>query len=154
MPVQHFDVGLAYATDHYGLDSVAGAVAARVHDARARVCCLAAQCDLTVCTVEGDAQIDESTDAVRRFPHQHLDRVAIAEACPRGQRVAQVRLDGIAGAEGGGDTALRISGVGLLDRTLGDNDGTAVPRSQERRVEPGDSRAQHAVVVIGRHATA
>ena len=148
-PVAQRDAGFAQAPHQDGFNGVAGAVAAGMQDARARVRALAAEGDGALGGVEGDSEFGEAADPVGRFPYENLDGGAVAEAGAGGQGVGQVLLDAVVRAHGGGDAALGVLGVGFLDGALGDDDRAAVPGGEQGGVEPGDARAQDAVVVVG-----
>ena len=102
--------------------------------------------------VEGDAEVLEVEDLLRRLAAHDLDRVLVAEVVGALDRVEGVRLPGVAGVERGVDPAL--SGVGVrADRVdlADDPDRHAFLGGGEGGPLSGEAGADHEYV-MGGHA--
>ncbi len=125
------DAGLPGDAADGELDVGAGGVAAGVDDAGLAVGALTAQGDLAVQGVEGDAEADEVGDAVGGLLGQDAGGLDVDEAGASGDGVLEVQLGRVALADGGGDAALGVAGVALVDGALGEHQDA--PCSRARR---------------------
>ncbi len=97
--------------DERPLDLGSGGVAAGVRDAVAVVAALAGQGQLAVeRAVEARPHLHELAHRGRTLAHQRPHRRLVAHAGPGDDRVAEVVVGGVPGAEGGGDATLRPAG--------------------------------------------
>src|SRR3972149_1127663 len=99
------DAGLAGDGGKGELHVGAGGVAAGVEDAGEGVGALAAESDLAVEGIEGDAEADEVVDAVGGLLGEDAGGLGVDEAGAGGDGVRQVLFGGVAGSDGGGDAA-------------------------------------------------
>ena len=141
--LEHFDLRrFAHARDERARDLGAGLVAVRVDDAVLRVRRLASQLQMAggieIEVGAGDLQL---AHARRPFFDEHLHGGRVAERGAGGQRVAPMELRRIAGAERGGDAALRVGGRAVEERPLGDEHDVAVVGRAPRGVQPRDAAA-------------
>ena len=102
------DVGVARDLAQRQLDVRAGRVAAGVDDAVAAVRGLAAERHLAVDAVEGHAEAHEVGDAVRGFGGEDARRFGVDQAGAGVQRVLEMQLGAVVGANCGRDAALRV----------------------------------------------
>src|ERR1700674_5853028 len=85
------------------------------------------------------AERDELPHGFGAIAHDGLDRVPIAQAGAGAQRVVDVRLEGIVDAPHAGDSALRVGGVRLVARGLGQYRDGASLGSLDREDQSGDA---------------
>ena len=100
--------------------------------------------------VERGAPLDELADVPRRLADDHLDDLAIAQPGAGGERVGDVILEPVVGAQHAGDAALGVVAVGLLELVLGDDQRREPRIDRHRRPQPGDAAAddQHVDEVV------
>jgi hypothetical protein len=139
-------VGL-HGGDERALDLGAGGVAAGVRDPVAQVAALAGQRELArVGLVEHRAERDQLVHRGGALGDEHPHRRLVAQAGAGDEGVAQVLLGGVAGAEGGGDPALRPGGRAGGEQVLGDHEDADLwggrPHPQGGG-QAGDARAHH-----------
>jgi len=138
----YFDARVEDATFQRLLDGEAGRVSTRVQDSRAGMRCLAAESDLPLHRVKGDAVPDQIGNASGRFVAKGPGRRQIHEAVPGADRVLEVKCRRVVGPHGRRNPALRVSSGGLFEPGLGDQGGSEAQFSTaERDVETGDSRS-------------
>ena len=98
--------------------------------------------------VEGDAEVLEVEDLLRRLAAHDLDRVLVAEVVGALDRVEGVRLPRVALLERGVDPALGGVGVRAHRVDLGDDpDRDALLGGGERGALAGEPRSDHQYVV-------
>ena len=68
---------------------------------------------------ESRAERDQLAHRVGAVAHDGFDRVPVAQPGAGAQRVVDVRLERVVDAPYAGDSALRVGGVGLVARGLG-----------------------------------
>ena len=130
------------------LDLGAGRVAARVHDPSQRVAALAGeeQLDAGVGTlgVEARAERGELAHAVGPLVDEHADRVDVAQARARVQRVGEVQLGRVGLGERGRDAALGVARRRVRQLALRQHEHRQAPtRRMERGRQPCDAAPQH-----------
>ena len=135
-------LGVAHASHERARDLGAGLIAVRVDDAILRVRRLAPELEPAArIEIELRAGGLQLANARRAFFDQHLHRRRVAQRRTRGERVLPVERGRVAGAERGGDAALRVRGGAVEQRALGEQQHVAVLRRAPRRVQPGDAAA-------------
>ena len=140
--LDHRDAVALHERGQRQLDLQARLVATRAQHAAASVCALAAERDAPAVGVEAHAVTHEVGDAAGRVGAEHARGLLVDEARAGGDRVAQVLLGRVVLVDGGGDAALRVARVRLVDRAFGDDDGRRAPLARLQRDEqPGDTRA-------------
>src|SRR5262249_37763398 len=122
-------------------DLVAGGVAQGVDDAAVAVAALARPGELAILPVAGPAPADHVADLSGGLADDHLDDGAVAQAAARGERVLDVVLEAVLGREHGGDAALGVAAVALLDAVLGDDEDFERGRHLKGGPQPGDAGA-------------
>ena len=125
-------------------------VAVGVQNARQRVRALARAQQLAGLGIEGRAPLDQLRHAHRPLGHQRLRRGAINQPVPGVDGVFQVQRNVRVALHGHGNAALRIVGIGLGHRLLGDDQNIAVARQFDRRAQPGHARSHHQKVHLRR----
>ena len=138
---ENLDIGSADGADEGGFDGEAGGVAAGVEDAGVGVGGLHASGEMAVVLVEADAEADEVADAGGAFGAEDLDGGAAVESGAGAEGVFDVLLDGVVGEHGGGDSALRVAGVGFREAGLGDQGDAVMPGELDGGDEAGDAAA-------------
>ena len=144
--LDHLDLGRPRDRgDQRALDLGPGGVAAGVRDPVAVVAALAGQAELAVgVVVEVGAERDQLADRLGALGDQHPDRLRVAGAGAGDQGVALVLRRGVAGAERGGDAALRPLGGARVEHVLGDHEDLVDLSAQpQRRGQAGDAGADH-----------
>ncbi len=143
--IVHVDAALADGASEGELDVPAGGVAARVEHAGHGVGAFARVGESAVLGVEMDAEADQVGHPIGGLAREHAHRLRITQVGARAERVRLVELPGVAGADGGRDTALRIPGGALLEVGLGDDQHVANPRlpSPEGGEQSGDATSDH-----------
>ena len=101
---------------HRPHDFLAGGVAQGVGDAVAAVAALAAQGQPVAGAVELRAPVDQLVDALRGLADHVLDHLPVAERAAGLEGVGHVVLEAVVRIEHGGDAALGVGAVGLLQR--------------------------------------
>ena len=126
--LEHADARrLRHARDERARHLGAGLVAVRVHDAILRVRRLAAELEPSAgIEVEVRARGLQLAHARRPFLHEHLHGGGVAERRAGGERVLPVQRRRVAGAERGGDAALRVRGGAVEQRALRQQQHVAV----------------------------
>jgi len=114
----------------------AGGVAEGVDDAVVAVAALDAGL-----LVEAGAEGDEVVDLPRGLADDQLDDGAVAEAGAGGEGVLDVVLEAVLGRAHGGDAALGVGAVALLDAVLGDHQHPEVGRGGQGGAQAGDAAA-------------
>ena len=133
---EHADRGRAPdGRDERRHDRRARHVAADAHDAALRMRRLARELERAVeVAVEGDAVAEEVVDALGRLGRHAARHPLVDEPGAGGDRVGDVAFDRVAGADRGGDPALRPGGGGAFaDRRAGDDGDRAGARASARR---------------------
>jgi hypothetical protein len=126
------DVWLLAAGPQQGaLDLTAGEVRG-VGDPAVGVAPLARQIEAVAAAGELHADLDQLADALGPLVDADLDRLAAAQAGPRGQGVVQVRLERVVGAEHRGDPTLGVVGRALVRGLLGQHRDAAEAGGLER----------------------
>ncbi len=87
-----------------------------------------------------------SCDVGRSRRHQDADRIQIAQAVAGGEGVLEVQLRSVVVADRRGDAALRVAGVALGRRGLGEQQHVARRRQFQRGAKGGDAAADDEVV--------
>ena len=128
----------------------------RVGDAPPRVTALPGEVELLRgLLVELDPEGEEPADPVRALPDGHLDRLALAQASARDERVLHVEVERVVVREHGGDAPLRVLGRPLRALALREDEDRTVIRSLQRERETGDATTEHEEVHLlpgeGRH---
>ena len=103
------------------------------------------------CRSKAAPQSISSCDVGRALPDQDAHRVEIAQPVAGGQRVLRVQLGIVVVADRGGDAALRVAGVALGRRRLGQEQHLAGLRQLQRRPERGDPAADDEEIRRGGH---
>ena len=130
-------------------DAGSGPVAAGMQDPRRRVRTLQPERESAAVPVEGHTPVFQGGDLPRRAFAQQADGAVVVQLRARGERVRHVGRHGIPRRNAlcghRGDAALRVPGVGLGERALGDQrDGGVRPfRGERGGVEPGDAGPHH-----------
>ena len=153
--LDHLDLGRGLDGGVEGpLDLGAGGVAAGVRDAVAVVAALAGQADLAGgVVVEVGAERDQLADGGGAVGDQDAYGLLVAGARAGHEGVALVLLGGVAGAERGGDAALRPLGRAGVEDVLGDDEDPAdLVLEPQRRGQAGDAGADDHDVARGRPA--
>ena len=97
---------------------------------------------------EARAERDQLAHRVGAVAHDGFDRVPIAQPGAGAQRIVDVRLERVVDAPYAGDSALRVGGVGLVARGLGQHrDGAGLGRL-DREHQSGDTAADNQVVAL------
>ncbi len=92
--------------------------------------------------VEVGAPGEEFENALGTFLDDDVDGLGVAEAGAADEGVVDVRFDAVGGLEDGGDAALGVPGVGLVEGVLGeDEDVGAFGSSGNGGAEAGDAAA-------------
>ena len=71
--------------------------------------------------VKSCAPLNQLTDTLRSFTHNHVDNIRIAEVAARRQRVRNMILEVIIRVKHAGNSALSILAVGLAYLVFGDH---------------------------------
>jgi hypothetical protein len=129
------------------LDLAAGHVAG-VDDAPRGVSALAAEIQLAVPGAAGEADAErlERGDPARAFGDALADHLLVGQSAAGGQRVANVGLERVVGADDGGDPALGPAGGALLARALGQDQDVGGACGLERVGQACDAGAEDQVV--------
>jgi hypothetical protein len=93
--------------------------------------------------IEVRAPLDELGDAHRPLGHQGLGSWPVNDAIASVYGVFKMQRNVPITLHGHGDSALRIVGVGLAQRLLGDHENVAVTGQLHRSAQPGNARAHH-----------
>jgi hypothetical protein len=93
--------------------------------------------------VEVRAPFDQLAHAHRPLGHQHLGRRPVDQAIAGVDGVFQMERHVPIALHGHRDAALRVVGVRLRHRLLGDHQNLAVAGQFHRRAQPGHARAHH-----------
>jgi hypothetical protein len=101
-------------------------IAVRVEDARQRVSAFAGAEQFAGLLIKARAPLDQLRHAHRALGHQSLGGGAINDAIAGIYGVFQMERDVLVALHGDGDSALRVVGVGLAERLLGDHQNLAV----------------------------
>ena len=125
----------------------AGSVAAGVEDAGLAVRALAAEGHLTIDAIEWHAEAHQVPDALCRLRDEDARRLFVHQSGAGLKRVAEVQLGRVVRADGGGDAALGVARVALVDGALGQHEHSSVLASQQRGVQPRNARTSDDVVV-------
>ena len=120
--IADLNVGLGHQCGKGQLDMLAGGVTARVKDAGKAVGALPAQGNLTLAGIERDAPLDQVSDPLGTFSGENLHRFGVTKTGAGGQSVALVQQGRVAGANGGGDSALGVTGVAVVHGPFGQNE--------------------------------
>ena len=123
--------------EHGALDLAARGVG-RVRDAPGRVPAFEVKIEGRLVTVEARAELLEHRDARGGVLDAELDDPLVAKAGPGLEGVLDVGLEGVRLAQHGGNAALRVLGVGLVGRALGDDDDGAELLRLEREGQACD----------------
>jgi hypothetical protein len=91
--------------------------------------------------VKARAVGNEVVDLPGGLAHHHLDGGAIAQPGSGGQGVLDVVLEAIFRRAHGGDAALGVVAVALLQAVLGDDEGAQLARRGQGRTHAGDADA-------------
>ena len=91
--------------------------------------------------VELGAVADQVVDLAGRLADHQLDDGAVAQAGAGGQRVLDVVLEAVLRRAHGGDAALGVAAVALLDLVLGDDQDVHRRRRGQGGPQPGDAAA-------------
>jgi hypothetical protein len=91
--------------------------------------------------IEARALRDQPGDGVARLTYQHIRRRLVHQPHARRQRIAQMQLGIVVGADGSGQPALGIAGIALAQRRLGDQDDAQALGQVERDGQSGDAAA-------------
>ena len=143
--LDHPDIGrVQHARHERPLDLRAGRVATGVRDAVAVVAALAAEGQRAVgAPVEARADLGQLAHRGRPLAHQRAHRGVVAHAGAGDDRVDEVLVGRVAGAERGGDAALRPPRRTGGEDVLGHEQHAQrrLPADVQRRRQPGDARA-------------
>ena len=101
--------------------------------------------------IEGRAPLDQLGHAHRTLGHQRLGGGTIDQPVAGVHRVFQVQRNVRVALHGHGDAALRVVGVGLGHRLLGDHQNLAVARQLDGRAQPGHARSHHQKIHLRRY---
>jgi hypothetical protein len=125
--LEHLDAAVAEGGGERAGDLGAAGIPAGVHDAVAAVSALTGQRRAAVpIEIELGAQCLQQRDGGRCLGDQLPDRLLVAQSRPGDQRVADVQLGVVVGAQHRRQTALRPGGAAVAERALGDDrDGAA-----------------------------
>ncbi len=145
--LQHLNPRLPHVPAQRDLDVLAGGISAGMKDTGHGMGRLFGQSHLAVHGVKGHAHFDEVGYAVSGFGHQYAHGVPVRQAGTGHHRVPEVKVRGIALAYGGGNAALGVLGVAVIDAALGEDEDTAAPLGQQGGVEPGNAAADDHIVV-------
>ncbi len=123
-----------------------------VRHAAGAVAALEVQVEVRVTVVPRLGLVESGADALERphprraFGHADLHGPFVAEACAGLEGVVDVRGEGVARAEDGGDAPLRVLGVGLVGAAFGEHENVAVRGGLEREGEASDAAADDEIV--------
>ena len=136
--------------DQRAADLRAGGVAVGVQDAGQRMRAFAGAQVLATrlglrrpWLIEVRAPLDELGDAQRAFGDQRLGGGTIDQAVAGVDGVFKVQRDVLVALHGDGDAALRVVGVRLAERLLGDDQNLAVAGQLNGGAQAGNARAHH-----------
>ena len=124
-------------------DLGAGGVAVGVQDAGQGVRALAGAQQFAGLGIEVRAPLDQLGHADRPLGHQRLGRGTINQSIAGVDGVIEVKRNVRIALHGYGDSALRIVGIGLGHRLLGDHQDLAVAGQLDGRAQPGYARPHH-----------
>jgi hypothetical protein len=96
------------------------------------------------------APLDQLRHAHWPLGHQHLGRGPVNDSIACVYGVFKVQRHVLVALHRHGDAALRVVGVRLAQRLLGDHQNLAVARQLDGRAQPGHSRAHHQKVHFNR----
>jgi hypothetical protein len=96
-------------------------------------------------------QLDQLAHPRRAFLHRDANRLLAAEPRSGQQRVVYVLFEAVVGGEDSGDSALRVSGVGLGPPTLVKHGDGPMPGRLQREREAGDARPEDEEIMLLPH---
>ena len=148
---EHVDARvLRDGAEQRALDFAPGGVA-RMEDAAFRVAALLGEVEFVrpavFAFVEMDADVDQLADRRRAFGDDRSDNRLVAQPRAGVERVRDVQLERVVGAGDARDAALRVGGVRLGRRALGDDRHAPEARRLHREAQPGDAAADDDEVV-------
>jgi hypothetical protein len=141
------DAALVARFEQGALHLAAGGVLG-VGDAPPRVAPLAGQVQVALLAVEADAELEQPADPVRPLADGDVDGVPVAQAGAGHQRVLDVALGLVVGAQHRRDAALGVLGVPLAASALGQDHHAAERARLQGEGESGDTSAEHQEVGI------
>ena len=122
-------------------------IAVRVEHAVPAVGALAREGEAQSVLIEVRAPVDQLVDAARPLLDEHPHRLGIAQTVARGERVLLVQGDLVIFAERGGDAALRVLGVAVGGKVLGEEHDLALGDGDlDGGPQSGDPAADHDVI--------
>ena len=133
-------------------DLAAGGVALGVQDTRAAVRTLTGERQLGPGAVEFRSPGNQLLDALGAFLHQHLGRFGVAEAVAGVERVLKVEADFVFVAEGRGNPALGILGVGFRQLAFGEHEHTSGGGELDGGPQTGHTSSHDYEIAIGQGA--
>src|SRR6202140_1903348 len=145
------DVERAKPRNQRGFDFQSRAVPARVQDARAGVCCLTRQQQLSILRVESDAPVDQLTDSRRSLLDQHANGLRMAQPASSRDGVVVMLLRAVVIADSSGDAALSPAAAAVFEAAFGDHRDTRAGCGDKRRTQTRDAAADHDEVETDRH---
>ena len=101
--------------------------------------------------IEARAPLEQLVDVADAVLDQHVDRGLDAQAIARGDGVGGVLLGRVAGADGGGNAALRVAGVAFGGIGLGEDEHVAGQREIGGGAKAGDAAADDQEIRAPRH---
>src|SRR5690606_2950843 len=113
---------------------------------------LASEVQAVAIHVERHAELDQPRDRMRRALDDEFDRLLPVEPGTRAHRVANMLLEGVAGIQDGGDSALRPCCRSAGERALGEDQHLDLFGKPQRRGQPRRARTDDDDVVS--HAVA
>ena len=99
--------------------------------------------EVAVLLVEVRAEANELLHPVRPFVHEHVDGFRVAQARAGEQRILVMEFGLVVVREDGGDASLRIASIAVEERLLRDHKNALRLAQLQRRIEPGDARADN-----------
>jgi hypothetical protein len=129
----------AYVAKERDGDLAAGGITVGVEDARAGVCALAGEHQFAVLAIEGGTPGEEFFYAAGALFDENAGGFWVDEAVACGEGVFVVKGHVFVTSDSDGDSALCVSGVGLGELFLGDDEDGTCPGEADGRAESGDS---------------
>jgi hypothetical protein len=99
---------------------------------------LATEQEPAVDLIEMSAPADQLVDSIRRFAHDHLDDLGIAESLASGEGIGDVVVEAVLRVQNPGDSSLSIVAVAFTDLVLGHDEGPELIGNAKRGTKTGN----------------